>query len=90
MDTNLPLLESTMALCALAFAAAFRPWSTIAAADLRTPWLVLLVSQTVLWSLQMRLLPTGIPPVLSGACLAVLMLGWPAAVVTTSMAAGAA
>ena len=79
-----------MALCALALAAAFRPWSTIAAADLRTPWLALLVSQTVLWSLQLRLLPSGIPPVLSGACLAVLMLGWPAAVVTTTMAAGAA
>lgn len=79
-----------MALCALALAAAFRPWSTIAAADLRTPWLALLVSQTVLWSLQLRLLPAGIPPVLSGACLAVLMLGWPAAVVTTAMAAAAA
>lgn len=90
MDANLPLLETAMAATALAIAAAFRPWSTIAATDLRTPWLVLLVSQTVLWSLQLRLLPPGIPPVLSGACLAVLMLGWPAAVVTTTMAAGAA
>ena len=90
MDANLPALETTMLAAALAIAAAFRPWSTFAAAELRTPWLVLLVSQTLLWSLQLRLLPAGIPPVLSGACLAVLMLGWPAAVVTTSMAAGAA
>ena len=90
MDANLPLLETAMLAVALAIAAAFRPWGTFAAAELRTPWLVLLVSQTLLWSLQLRLLPAGVPPVLSGACLAVLMLGWPAGVVTTSMAAGAA
>ncbi len=67
MDANLPLLEAAMTLAALAAAAAFRPWSTVAAAELRTPWLALLVSQTVLWSLQLRLLPAGIPPVSTDA-----------------------
>ena len=90
MDANLPFLETAMALAAIGVAAAFRPWSTVTAPDLRTPWLVLLVAQTVLWSVQLRILPASVPPVLSGACLAVLMLGWPAAVVTTAMAAGAA
>jgi uncharacterized membrane protein len=58
-----------------------RPWQTLRVHALQSPWLACLVLLTPLWMTQ-RALPGGPTLQLSGACLLVLMFGWPVAVVS--------
>lgn len=77
-----------MLLAAAAVALAFRPWEALRAPALRTPWLAALVILPLLWAAQSRLSP-DFPAALSGACLLVLMFGWPLAVLTLCAVAAA-
>lgn len=70
-------------------ALAFRPWSALRAPELRNPWIAVLVLLPGLWSAQ-AMLPPSLPAALSGACLLVLMFGWPLAIVTLLAVAAAA
>lgn len=70
-------------------ALAFRPWSVLRAPELRNPWVAVLVLLPGVWSAQ-AMLPPSLPVALSGACLLVLMFGWPLAVVTLLAVAAAA
>lgn len=74
-------LELVLSTLALLVAALFRPWTSLHHRALQNPWLATLVLLPWLWSVQ-RLLPENLPLQLSGACLLVLMFGWPLAVVT--------
>ena len=77
------MLYVDLILCALAGALAlwFRPWQMLRDRALQNPWLAALVVLPWVWSVQ-KLLPVGLPLQLSGACLLVLMFGWPLAVIT--------
>jgi uncharacterized membrane protein len=66
---------------ACAIALAFRPWASLGAPALRMPWIATVVLLTLLWGAQ-RWVPAGLHVHLSGACLLVLMFGWPLAVWT--------
>ena len=83
MATQLALLAAA-ALAALAF----RPWDTLRAPALRNPivgaWLLL----SLLWAAQ-SIAPARLPMQLSGACLLVLMFGWPFAVLALLAVAAA-
>ena len=71
---------------ALLVALALRPWRMLANAALISPWLATLVILPWLWALpRLQAMPLQLP--WSGACLAVLMLGWPLAVPTLCLAA---
>ncbi|GAP34973.1 hypothetical protein [Piscinibacter sakaiensis] len=77
-----PLLTAAAVLACLALAAWFRPWQALREPALRGPWLAALVLLPPLWSVP-ALLPRNLPALtLSGACLLVLVLGWPLAVWT--------
>ncbi|MEY2688965.1 MAG: hypothetical protein RL375_3163 [Pseudomonadota bacterium] len=78
---GLPVAESLMCLATLGVALLFRPWASLRARSLHNPWLAALVLLPWLWALQ-RFLPADMPLQLSGACLLVLMFGWPLAIVT--------
>lgn len=67
---------------AAVLALAFRPWSTFASPALRNAWVAAAILLTCLWAAQQSALPAGLPLVLTGACLLVLMFGWPLAVLT--------
>lgn len=73
--------EFALTAAATAIALLFRPWEVLRAPALRAPWLAALVILPLLWAAQMRL-PADFPAALSGACLLVLMFGWPLATVT--------
>jgi uncharacterized membrane protein len=74
--------EEIAIIAAAALAAlAFRPWSTLRAPALRNPWVAAMVILPCLWGAQ-AMLPAAFPAQLSGACLLVLMFGWPLAVLT--------
>ncbi|MDE2401713.1 MAG: energy-coupling factor ABC transporter permease [Burkholderiales bacterium] len=74
-------LEWAMALAALAVALLFRPWQTLRHQGLQNPWLTaMLILPWVWWT--KNLLPTNLPLHISGACLLVLMFGWPLAIVS--------
>lgn len=75
------LLEWTLLLAALLPAAYFRPWQSLRLGSLHHPWLASLVLLPWLWNAQ-HLLPSALGLHLSGACLMVLMFGWPLAVLT--------
>lgn len=71
---------------ALLVALALRPWRMLANPALISPWLATLVILPWLWALpRLQAMPLQLP--WSGACLAVLMLGWPLAVPTLCLAA---
>jgi len=82
----------TLELAAVAVAGlvalAFRPWGALRAPALRAPWLAALVLLPLLWAAQ-SLLPAAFPAALSGACLLVLMFGWPMAMLTLLAVAAA-
>ena len=80
--------ELALVAAAMAVALLFRPWEVLRAAGLRTPWLAALVILPLLWAAQSRL-PPDFPAALSGACLLVLMFGWPLATVTLCAVAAA-
>jgi uncharacterized membrane protein len=74
-------LEALLLLASLALALWFRPWQMLRRAELQSPWLAALVILPWVWSAQ-KWLPGGLVLHLSGACLLVLMFGWPLAVCT--------
>jgi uncharacterized membrane protein len=80
--------EFALVAAAAASALFFRPWQVLRAPALRTPWLAALVILPLLWAAQSRL-PPDFPAALSGACLLVLMFGWPLAVLTLCAVAAA-
>jgi uncharacterized membrane protein len=84
--TTLPALEVVLASAALLAALAFQPWGVLRSPELRAPWVAALVVVALAWGAQSAL-PGGLPVILSGACLLVLMFGWPLAVLTLFLAA---
>ena len=74
-------LELLLIACALLPALAMAPWRTLSASGLQNPWLASLVLLPILWATQ-RALPGGVVLQMSGACLLVLMFGWPLAVLS--------
>lgn len=78
-------LEATLALLALAVALSLRPWRMLQG-GLLTPWLATTVFLPLLWLLPQRM-PPGLAVQFSGACLLVLMVGWPLAVLALCVVA---
>ena len=74
-------LELLLVVACLAVALAMAPWRTLRASGLQNPWLACLVLLPWLWAAQ-RALPGGVVLQMSGACLLVLMFGWPLAVLS--------
>jgi len=74
-------LELTLIVAALVVALAVAPWRMLRGGQLLQPWLATLVVLPWLWAVE-RTLPGGVVLPMSGACLAVLMFGWPLAVAT--------
>jgi len=74
-------LSLAMVVVALAVALALRPWAALSGSQLWHPWFASLVLMPWLWAAQ-RFMPAGVAVQLSGACLLVLMLGWPLAVLS--------
>jgi len=74
-------LSFALVAAALAVALALRPWRRLRADAGLHPWLASLVLLPWLWAAQ-RVMPGGMQLQLSGACLMVLMLGWPLAVLS--------
>ncbi len=79
-------LEATLALLALAVALSLRPWRMLQG-GLLTPWLATTIFLPLLWLLPQRM-PPGLAVQFSGACLLVLMVGWPLAVLALCVVAG--
>ena len=75
-------LEWGLLAAAMAAALAFKPWQVLAHRPLQSPWLAAMVVLPWAWWMQ-RLLPSGMALHMSGACLMVLMFGWPMAVLMT-------
>jgi uncharacterized membrane protein len=75
----MPILETTLAALALAIALWLRPWRMLAGTQLLAPALALLVLLPWAWALP-ALRPMPLSLHWSGACLALLTLGWPLAV----------
>ncbi len=73
------LLSAALLALALAIALSLRPWRMLADGQLLSPLLGVLVVLPWLWALP-RLQAMPLQLQWSGACLAVLMLGWPLAV----------
>ncbi len=72
-------LELAMVLLALALAVALRPWRLLAGGRLVSPMLATLVVLPWLWALpSLHAMPLQLQ--WSGACLVLLMLGWPLAI----------
>lgn len=78
-------LEATLALLALAVALSLRPWRMLQGGAL-TPWMATIVFLPLLWLLPQRM-PPGLAVQFSGACLLVLMVGWPLAVLALCVVA---
>jgi uncharacterized membrane protein len=81
-------LELALVAASAVIALFFRPWDVLRASALRAPWFAALVILPLLWAAQ-SLLPPDFPAALSGACLLVLMFGWPLAIVTLCAVAAA-
>ena len=88
MPYALVTLELALVSTAVTIALFFRPWDALRASALRAPWCAALVILPLLWAAQ-SLLPPDFPAALSGACLLVLMFGWPLAIVTLCAVAAA-
>lgn len=71
---------------ALLVAAWFRPWLSLSRKEIQHPWLAALVILPWAWAAHASL-PGHVVIHLSGACLLVLMLGWPLAVWTLALIA---
>ncbi|HEY0202356.1 MAG TPA: hypothetical protein VGC24_11745 [Burkholderiaceae bacterium] len=83
------LFESALLIAALASALALRPWRMLAGGALVTPLLGTLVLLPWVWALP-TLHATPLQLQWSGACLVVLMLGWPLAVPVLTLVAALA
>lgn len=82
--TSLIWLESIILIGTLGVALLFRPWSPLRHGPLQSPWLAAMALLPLAWWTQ-HLLPSGFGLHLSGACLAVLMFGWPLAMWTMAL-----
>ena len=79
MNTSLYAgLDWVVVLGALSVALLFKPWSALSHAPLQHPWIGAMVLLPWVWWTQ-HLLPDGMALHLSGACMLVLMFGWPLA-----------
>lgn len=67
----------------------FRPWASLRQRALQHPWLATLVLLPWLWNAR-HLVPADLGLHFSGACILVLMFGWPLAVLSSLPVAGAA
>jgi uncharacterized membrane protein len=76
---TLHLIETGVLAAGLLLALAFKPWQVLRHKPLQSPWLAAMVLLPWAWWTQ-KLLPSGMALHLSGACLLVLMFGWPMAV----------
>jgi len=79
MGTTLAWLNGAMLLAALGLALPFKPWLVLRHAPLQSPWIGALVVLPWVWWTR-HLLPHELALHVSGACLLVLMFGWPLAV----------
>lgn len=79
ISTAHPLVEPALLAAALVLALAFKPWQVLRHKPLQSPWLAAMVLLPWAWWTQ-KLLPSGMALHMSGACLLVLMFGWPMAV----------
>ncbi|MDE2595031.1 MAG: hypothetical protein KGL57_12415 [Burkholderiales bacterium] len=66
-------------LLALLVAGLFKPWLVLKHRPLQSPWLGAMVILPWVWWMQ-QLLPSGVALRAGGACLLVLMFGWPLAI----------
>ena len=74
------LLELVITVAALGLALALRPWRAVAEGGPPWPWLAWWAGMPLMWSVdQLARMPIVQP--LSGACLLVLLAGWPLAMV---------
>ena len=87
MHSFLPPLAALLVVAAATAALPFRPLAALREPALRAPWLAALVILPFAWS-TLRV-PGGHSLQLSGACLLVLMFGWPLAVWTVLPVAAA-
>lgn len=74
-------LSLAIVVVALAVAIALRPWAALRGSQLWHPLFACIVLLPWVWAAQ-RFMPGGVAVQLSGACLMVLMLGWPLAVLS--------
>lgn len=79
-------LETIVMVGVLGTALLFRPWLPLRHGPLQNPWLAAMAILPLMWWTQ-HLLPSGFGLHLSGACLAVLMFGWPLAMWTMALVA---
>jgi uncharacterized membrane protein len=77
----LPWLDGLLCTAFLVLALLFQPWQVLRHPPLQSPWLGALVLLPCMWWMQ-HFLPSGMPLRMSGACMLVLMLGWPLAIWT--------
>jgi uncharacterized membrane protein len=75
---DLSLIEWALTLSVLALAAVFKPWSMLRNRPLQNPWLAALVVLPWGWGAAAAT-SSGAVLQISGACLLVLMVGWPLA-----------
>lgn len=75
----MPWLDLSLALTAVAVALALRPWRAVAAGGPPWPWLAWWATMPLLWGAD-RYAASALVQPLSGACLLMLMAGWPLAV----------
>lgn len=78
MGTLPDWLDWAVLLTALGAALLFKPWLPLRHAPLQSPWMGAMVLLPCVWWTQ-HLLPNGMALHVSGACLLVLMFGWPLA-----------
>ena len=84
--TDEAFLDASVLACALAVALWLRPWRLLRGCALLTPLLATLVVLPWVWALpQLHTMPLQLQ--FSGACMVLLMLGWPLAVPTLLLVA---
>lgn len=74
-------LDALLAAAALAVAIALRPWRVAPLSRWPWPWPAWMLAMALLWSAD-RLVATAAAQPLSGACLLVLLAGWPLAMLS--------
>mgnify|MGYP006169459087 CR=1 FL=1 len=80
MDWVLPAgFEAAVMFGVLAMALLFKPWLPLTHRPLQSPWLACVALLPFVWWTE-HLLPNGMALHVTGACLLVLMFGWPLAV----------
>jgi len=81
IPAGLTYFEWGCAISTLLVAMVFKPWLVLRRRELQNPWLFAMAVLPWSWWLK-NLLPAAMPIHLSGACLLVLMFGWPLAIVS--------